>query len=105
MHIEKGGTDSKNTEQEPKSDINNSANSQLGGQEATKLIVSPHLLSQYEQFAQQIGQQNTPKVDDPKDQDVEIIPENPTDEIMLNIEEIAPLDIFHSPKHRAVMRK
>lgn len=102
---EKGGTDSKNIEQALKSDINNSENSQLGGEEATKLIVSPHLLSQYEQFSQQIGKQNNPQVDDLKDQDIEIIPKNPTGEIMLKIEEIPPLDIFYSPKHRVVVRK
>ena len=49
--------------------------------------------------------QNNPEVDDPKDQDVEIIPENPTGEIMLKIEEIPPLDILYSPKHRAMVRK
>ena len=58
-----------------------------------------------QQFAQQIGLKNNPQVDDPKDQDVEIIPENPTAEIMLKIEEIPPLGIFYSPKHRVVVRK
>ena len=38
-------------------------------------------------------------------QDVEIIPENPSEEIILKIEDIPPLDVFYSAKHRAVVRK
>lgn len=105
MHIEKGRTESKDTEQAPKDDINNNAGFQIGRQETTELIVSPHLLIQYEQFSKQIGQQNISQVDNSKDKDVEIIPENPTSEIMLKIEEMTPSDIFYSPKHRAVVRK
>lgn len=37
--------------------------------------------------------------------DVEIIPENPFDEIVLHIEEIPPLDVFYNPKHRAVIKR
>ena len=112
MHTEKGGTNNKATEHAPKGDINNNPDSQLGREEAakmvvesTKLIVSPHLLSPYEQFSQKIGQHNNPQVNNLKDLDIEIIPENPTGEIMLKIEEIPPLDVFYSPKHRAVVRK
>ena len=36
---------------------------------------------------------------------MEIIPEHPTGEIMLKVEEILPLDIFYSPKHRVVVKK
>jgi len=36
---------------------------------------------------------------------IEIIPKNTSGEITLNIEEIQPLDVFYSPKHRAVVRK
>ena len=38
-------------------------------------------------------------------QDVEIIPENPSEEIVLKIEDIPPLDVFYNPKHRVVVRK
>ena len=38
-------------------------------------------------------------------QDIEIIPENPSKEIVLKIEDIPPLDVFYSPKHRVVVRK
>lgn len=37
--------------------------------------------------------------------DMEIIPENPSDEIILHVEEIPPLDVFYSPKHRAVVKR
>lgn len=37
--------------------------------------------------------------------DVEIIPENPTDEIILHVEEIPPLDVFYNPKHRVVIMR
>ena len=73
--------------------------------DSAKIIVSSHFLSQYEQFAQQIGSQNNPQVEMLKDQDMEIIPEHPSEEIVLKVEEIPPLDIFYSPKHRAVVRK
>ena len=62
MHTEKGDTGSKPIVQAVKGDMSNNPNSQLGREENTEkvveyseLIVSPHLLSQYEQFAQQIG--------------------------------------------------
>ena len=73
--------------------------------DSAEVIVSSHFLSQYEQFAQQLVLQNNPQVEILKDQDMEIIPENPTEEIVLKVEEIPPLDIFYSPKHRAVVRK
>ena len=37
--------------------------------------------------------------------DVEMIPENPSDEIVLHVEEIPPFDVFYSPKHRAVIKR
>lgn len=37
--------------------------------------------------------------------DLEIIPENPSDEIVLHIEQISPLDVFYSPKHRAIIKR
>ena len=37
--------------------------------------------------------------------DIEIIPENTSDEIVLYIEEIPPLDVFYNPKHRAVIKR
>lgn len=38
-------------------------------------------------------------------QDIEIIPENPSEEIVLKVEEIPPLDVFYSPKHRAMVKR
>ena len=37
--------------------------------------------------------------------DIEMIPENPSNEIVLHVEEIPPLDVFYSPKHRAVIKR
>ena len=40
----------------------------------------------------------------PTSKDVEIIPKDPSDEIVLQIEDIPPLDVFYSPKHRVVLK-
>ena len=69
------------------------------------MIITSHFLQQYEQFAQQIGEQNNPQVDNLNNQDIEIIPEHPSEEIVLRVEDIPPLDSFYNPKHRAVVRK
>ena len=37
--------------------------------------------------------------------DVEIIPENSSDEIFLHVEQRPPLDVFYSPKHRVVVKR
>src|SRR5690606_703919 len=41
----------------------------------------------------------------PISQDVEVINKDPSDQIVLQVEEIPPLDIFYSPKHRAVIKR
>jgi len=41
----------------------------------------------------------------PNNKDVEIIPKDPSDQIVLQIEDIPPLDVFYSPKHRAVVKR
>jgi hypothetical protein len=41
----------------------------------------------------------------PMVQNVEVITQDPSDQIDLQVEEIPPLDIFYSPKHRAVVRR
>ena len=41
----------------------------------------------------------------PISQDVEIIPKDQLDEIVLHIEEIPTLDVFYSPKHRAIVKR
>ena len=112
MQTEKGDTSSKPIVQVVKRDMSNNPDSQLGREETTEKvvesaehIVSPHFLSQYEQFSQKIRQQNNPQVNVLENQDMEVIPEHPTGEIMLKVEEIPPLDIFYSPKHRVVVRK
>lgn len=38
-------------------------------------------------------------------QDIEIIPKNPSKEIVLKLEEIPPLDLFYCPKHRAMVKR
>jgi len=37
--------------------------------------------------------------------EIEIIPKYPSSEITLSIEEIPPLDVFYSPKHRVVVKR
>ena len=37
--------------------------------------------------------------------EIEHIPITPSSEIMLNVEEISPLDVFYSPQHKAVVRR
>ena len=37
--------------------------------------------------------------------DIEIIPKNPTEEILLQTEEIPPLDVFYSPRHNVVVER
>lgn len=37
--------------------------------------------------------------------DVKMILENPSDEIVLNVEEIPPIHFFYSPKHRVVIKR
>ena len=43
--------------------------------------------------------------DPPKSKEVEIIPKDPSDEVILQIEEIPPLDVFYSPKHKVVVKR
>ena len=37
--------------------------------------------------------------------DLEIIPKDPSDQIILQVEDIPPLDVFYRPKHRAVVKR
>jgi len=41
----------------------------------------------------------------PTNEDVQIIPKDPSDQIVLQIEDIPPLDVFYSPKHRVVVKR
>ena len=41
----------------------------------------------------------------PSSKEVEIIPKDPSDQIVLQIEEIPPLDVFYSPRHKAVVKR
>ena len=41
----------------------------------------------------------------PISKDVEIIPRDPSDQIILQVEDIPPLDVFYSPRHRAVVKR
>ena len=40
----------------------------------------------------------------PPTTDMGIIPKYPSDQIILQVEDIPPLDVFYSPKHRAVVK-
>ena len=40
----------------------------------------------------------------PSSKEVEIIPKYPSDQIILQVEEIPPLDLFYSPRHKAVVK-
>ena len=88
--------------------------------------IDPNLLQQWQQFNSIIGnlecsrddevskegdtQEATSKAvsgetsDLPKSKETEIIPKDPSGEIILQIEEIPPLDVFYSPKHKAVVK-
>lgn len=37
--------------------------------------------------------------------DVEVIPKGPSDQIILQVEDIPPLDVFYSPRHKAVVKR
>ena len=41
----------------------------------------------------------------PNSKEVEIIPKDPSDQIILQIEEISPLDVFYSPRHKVVVKR
>ena len=41
----------------------------------------------------------------PKTKDIEVIPKGPSDQITLQVEDIPPLDVFYSPRHRAVVKR
>ena len=41
----------------------------------------------------------------PSSKEVEIIPKDPSDQVILQIEEIPPLDVFYSPRHKAVVKR
>ena len=89
--------------------------------------IDPKLLQEWQQFDSIISNlegpkcANTPKVTDtqdtastkvpnegtsslPSSTDLEMIPKDPSDQIILQIEDIPPLDVFYSPKHRVVVK-
>ena len=41
----------------------------------------------------------------PGSKEVEIIPTDPSDQIILQIEEIPPLHVFYSPRHKVVVKR
>ena len=101
VHNQKEGSSNKTDEQETNTE---KSDTQLGGNKTTEKIVdsvdpnvSSQLLKQYNQFAHQLGLQDNPEEKNSGDQDVKIIPEHPTGQIVLKIEEIPPLDLFYSP--------
>lgn len=91
--------------------------------------IDPVLIKEWEQFDLQIkGKIDTQTIITPKSRlrqqpivhypmvekasnndstmkEVEIIPKNHSLEIILSIEEISPLDVFYSPKHRVVVKR
>jgi len=89
--------------------------------------VNPKLIKEWEQFDSIISglecskDTDTSKVADtqgitspqvlsrtsgsPISKDVEIIPKDPSEQIILQVEDIPPLDVFYSPRHRAVVKR
>ena len=89
--------------------------------------IDPKLLQQWQQFDSIISNLESPKEAEaskaactqektstqvsseasglPSFNETEIIPKDPSDQIILQIEEIPPLDVFYSPKHRAIVRR
>lgn len=89
--------------------------------------IDPKLLQEWQQFDSIISnlesskEANTSKSADTQDTtskevpsgtnglphttDIEIIPKDPSDQIILQVEDIPPLDVFYSPKHRAVVKR
>ncbi len=41
----------------------------------------------------------------PPSTDLEMIPKDPSDQIILQVEDIPPLDVFYNPKHRDVVKR
>jgi len=41
----------------------------------------------------------------PISREVEVIPKNPSDQIILQVEDIPPLDVFYSPRHKALVER
>ena len=41
----------------------------------------------------------------PISKEVEIIPKDPSDQIILQVEDIPPLDVFYNPRHKAVVKR
>ena len=41
----------------------------------------------------------------PPTTDLEVIPKDPSNQIILQVEDIPPLDVFYSPKHRVVVKR
>ena len=41
----------------------------------------------------------------PPTTELEIIPKDPSDQVILQVEDIPPLDVFYSPKHKAVIKR
>ncbi len=90
------------------------------------VITDPELQKEWQQFStiisggkdsQSIDTPKTSSVQDdtssqvlsgtsgpPKTKDVEVIPKGPSDQITLQVEDIPPLDVFYSPRHRAVVK-
>lgn len=106
-------------------ETSNKASEQLG----TNVHIDRILIKEWEQFDQQIkGQSDTqnvitsisplrhqpmihdPVIEEPSSKDltlkeIKIIPKYSSSEIALSIEEIPPLDVFYSPKHRVVVKR
>jgi len=89
--------------------------------------IDPKLLQEWQQFDSIISNIGSPKETEfskaastqetmstpvsieasglPSGKKIEIIPKDPSDQVILQIEEIPPLDVFYSPKHRAIVKR
>ena len=57
------------------------------------------------EHSQKLVETITPLQQVPETHDREIIPDYPTENIVLQVEEIPSLDIFYSPSHKAVVKR
>ena len=77
-------------------------NSIIGNLECSKDDETSKEVNTQEATSKQVsGETNDP----PKSKEVEIIPKDPSDQVILQIEEIPPLDVFYSLIHKAVVKQ
>lgn len=75
------------------------------------IINNPETSQEFDKSQVIVGQETTTTVliegtsGLPTSKDAKIIPKDPSNQIVLQIEDIPPLDVFYSPKHRDVVKR